>query len=82
MGSLPWPNREAIGARLTLTAGTTTQRRTVMPTKSYQSQSELPVTFGLGDASRVESLLVTWPDGTEQTVSVDGVDRVLEVEQR
>ncbi len=75
------PNREAIGARLVLSAAGTTQRRTVNPTKSYQSQSELPVTFGLGDAQDVESLMVTWPDGTEQELAVDGVDRQLEFEQ-
>ncbi len=75
------PNREALGARLILSTGGTTQRRTVMPTKSYQSQSELPVTFGLGDATGIDSLIVIWPDGTEQKVVVEGVDRLLEIEQ-
>ena len=30
---------------------------------SYLSQSELPVTLGLGDATRISGLRVTWPNG-------------------
>jgi len=74
-------NREAIGAQVELTAGGVRQRRTVMPTRSYLSQVELPVTFGLGEAERVDSLRVTWPDGAVQTVESPGVDRTLVVEQ-
>lgn len=62
------PNREAIGAEVTLTAGGRTQRRVVMPTRSYLSQVELPLTFGLGAAGSVDSLRVRWPDGTVQIV--------------
>ncbi len=75
------PNRDAIAARIELTAGGATQRRTVMPTRSYLSQVELPLTFGLGEADRVESLRVTWPDGSTQDVPVAEVDRLLVVEQ-
>ena len=53
-----------------------------MPTRSYLSQVELPVTFGLGEADRVDSLTVVWPDGETQEVEIDGIDTVLEVEQR
>lgn len=74
-------NRDAIGAWVEMTAGGVTQRRQVMPTKSYLSQSELPVTFGLGTADRVESLKVIWPGGQEQTVANVGVDRLITVEQ-
>ena len=52
-----------------------------MPTRSYLSQVELPVTFGLGAAERVDALRIQWPDGSTQQVSVDAVDTVLHVEQ-
>ncbi len=61
-------NRDAIGARVELAAGGVTQVRHVNPTRSYLSQVELPVTFGLGTLDRVDSLVVTWPDGTVETV--------------
>jgi hypothetical protein len=73
-------NRDAIGAEVALTAGGVTQTRLVMPTKSYLSQSELPLTFGLGDAEAVEKLTVTWPGGAVQEVAVEGVDREIVVE--
>jgi enediyne biosynthesis protein E4 len=72
----PPPNRDAIGAWVELTAGGVTQRREVMPTRSYLAQVELPITFGLADATRVDALTVTWPDGTKQDVPVEGVDRL------
>ena len=72
---------EGIGARVELVAGGVTQRRQVSPNRSYLSQSELPVTFGLGKSDRVDSLTVTWPDGGKQTVPPTGVDRLITVEQ-
>jgi len=30
---------------------------------SYLSQSELPVTFGVGTRDRVDRVVVTWPNG-------------------
>ncbi|MGD8843525.1 MAG: CRTAC1 family protein, partial [Gammaproteobacteria bacterium] len=74
-------NRNAIGAELTLTANGVTQRRSVMPTHSYLSQVELPVTFGLGDAQQVDNLTVTWPNGQSQTVPVTEVDTTLTITQ-
>lgn len=75
------PNTDAIGARVAVTAGGRTQDRTVRTGSSYLSQSELTLGFGLGLAREVERLEVTWPDGTAQVVEVDGVDRLVEIEQ-
>jgi enediyne biosynthesis protein E4 len=74
-------NRNAIGAVLTLTANGVTQRRSVMPTHSYLSQVELPVTFGLGDTQQVDSLTVVWPNGRSQNVPVAQVDTTLAITQ-
>ena len=73
------PNRDAIGARITLTASGMRQRRQVNPTRSYASQSELTVTFGLGTVTDIEGLTVTWPDGQQRRVAVDAVDRLLTI---
>ena len=74
-------NRDAIGATVELTAGGMTQRRQVMPTRSYLSQVELPLTFGLGTHTAVERLVVTWPNGETQTVPVGQVDTTLTIRQ-
>ncbi|MCA9290007.1 MAG: CRTAC1 family protein [Phycisphaerales bacterium] len=74
-------NRDAIGATVTLVAGGHTQTRTVMPTRSYLSQVELPLTFGLGSAGVVDALTIRWPDGRMQDVAVTGVDTTIIVSE-
>ena len=60
-------NRSGLGARVTVRAGGMTQRRWVKSGGSYLSQSELPATFGLGEATRVEEVEVLWPGGRVDT---------------
>ena len=52
-----------------------------MPTRSYLSQSELPVTFGLGNATQVDALEITWPDGTVQKVAPPPIDKLTVITQ-
>ena len=75
-------NPDAIGARLRLTSGGVTQYRQVMPTRSFMSQMELPVTFGLGKSTRVQQLSITWPDGSREEVAVSQVDTLLAIKQQ
>ncbi len=75
-------NPEAIGAWVELTSNGITQRRQVMPTRSYLSQVELPLTFGLGDSTRIDSITVRWPDGSvEEVAPPQAVDTTLVVER-
>ena len=46
-----------------VTAGGVTQTRTVRSGSSYLSQSELPLTFGLGPRDTAERVVITWPSG-------------------
>ena len=62
-------NRHAIGAWIELEVSGVKQRRQVMPTRSYLSQVELPVTFGLGKQTRIDALRIEWPDGSRQEVT-------------
>ena len=76
-------NKDAIGAVVNVTLpNSTVLSRTVMPTRSYQSQTELPVTFGLGSAEIVKEIAIRWPDGTSQKLSGISVDQQLEVIQK
>jgi enediyne biosynthesis protein E4 len=56
-------NRDAIGATVRIFAGGQTQSRVVRSGGSYLSQSELPVTFGLGRRDSVERAVIDWPSG-------------------
>lgn len=74
-------NRDAIGAVIEVKLLDRTLRRSVMPTRSYLSQSELPVVFGLGENAAVETVSVTWPDGATQNLNNLEFDRLIIVEQ-
>jgi hypothetical protein len=74
-------NQDGIGARIEVLSGGQTQRRQVMPTRSYLSQVELPVTFGIGEHTRVEAVRITWPDGFQQTLKDIGIDRLHMIHQ-
>jgi len=59
-------NRDGIGARVKVFAGGMMQTRLVRSGSSYLSQSELPVTFGLGKNDSVERIVVDWPSGRSE----------------
>jgi hypothetical protein len=56
-------NRDGIGATVRVHHGATSQSRLVKSGSSYLSQSELPVTFGVGRRERVDRVIVNWPSG-------------------
>ena len=74
-------NRDAIGAVIEVRSGNVTQRRQVMPTRSYLSQVELPVTFGLGNAEQIDSVKIRWPDGSTQELRDLAIDRLHQIRQ-
>ena len=69
------PNLDAIGAWVEVTAGGDVQKRQVMPTRSYQSQVEKTLTFGLGTATALDKVEILWPDGTLQEMEGLAVDQ-------
>jgi len=56
-------NRDAIGANVRVFHGNSAQSRMLKSGSSYLSQSELPLTFGLGQRDRVDQLVIDWPSG-------------------
>jgi hypothetical protein len=56
-------NRDGIGAVVRIFHGSASQSRTVHSGSSYLSQSELPVTFGVGGRDRIDRAVIAWPSG-------------------
>jgi hypothetical protein len=75
-------NPDAIGAWVQLRVQGRTLARQVMPTKSYLSQSELTLGFGLGEATQLDGLQIRWPDGRVQIPPVPSVDQEIELRER
>jgi len=74
-------NHDGIGAvvRLKLPSGTLWQQ--VKSGSSYCSQSELPLTFGLGKTTQVASLEVVWPSGTVDRIANVTPNQFLTIEE-
>ena len=72
-------NRDAIGARVRLTAGGSTQLRDVRTSSGYLSQSDPRLHFGLGSSTVVDRIEVTWPSGTVQNLRKIAADRLLTI---
>jgi hypothetical protein len=78
--------KDAIGAKVFLTAAGVRQRADVYSGASYSSSSDIRVHFGLGTASSIEALEIDWPDGVKQMVDAaalnrDGLNRILRIEE-
>lgn len=61
-------NHDAVGTWVHARVAGKDLWRQVMPTRSYLSQSELPITIGLGTAKEIELLEAKWPDGSIQKI--------------
>ena len=75
----PKSPRDAIGARVFLTAGGVRQRADVFSGGSYGSSSDQRVHFGLGAASKIDKLEIHWPSGAKEEIRIPGVDQIVTV---
>lgn len=71
-------NRDAIGATVKIECGGIKQSRMVKSGSSYLSQSELPITFGLGRNDRLERMTINWPSGRTEEFKNLGAGRCYE----
>jgi hypothetical protein len=78
-GSGQGSNRSAVGARLTLTAGSMKAVREVKAGSSYLSQSDLRQHFGFGRAMQADRLEIRWPSGQVETLTNLVANQILTV---
>ncbi len=74
-------NRDGIGARIQVTAAGRKWIDEVRSGGSYLSQNDLRVHFGLGQAIRIDRLVVRWPSGVVEQLEGLPVDKFLTVEE-
>jgi len=67
-------NRDGVGAKITVKVGLRTLVDEVRSGSSYMSQSDLRVHFGLGSATKLDSVQVRWPSGLVEHFSNLSVD--------
>jgi hypothetical protein len=74
-------NRDGIGAKVTVAIGKRKMIDEVRSGSSYVSQSDIRVHFGLGSATKVDSVEVRWPSGLVERyddLPVDKIDTLKE----
>ncbi len=76
-------NRSAIGAKVRLEAGGKVLYREVISGRGYLSQSELPVTFGLGKAAKVDRITIQWPgkNGGQEVMADLAMNKIHHIKQ-
>ena len=72
-------NRDAIGAVVRIFHGGSYQSRMVKSGSSYLSQSELPVTFGVGKRDRIDRVVIAWPSGRVEEFKAIETGRTYDV---
>ena len=80
VGNAKTSNRDAIGARVTLTGPKRLWVDEVRSGSSYNSSNDLRLHFGLGSETRLTTIEIRWPDGSsEQFVAPPSVDKMIDV---
>ena len=75
-------NRDAIGARVELTAGGRTQVHEVRSGGSYLSHNDMRLHFGLGMATRVDRIRIRWPNGNVEELPGIDADRFVTIKEK
>jgi len=74
-------NRDALGARVSVTAGGRTQVREVKSGSSYLGQSDLRLHVGLGTAASIDRVEVRWPAGGVERIDKPPVNSIVTVQE-
>ena len=70
-------NRSGLGARIDARVGLDSQRRDILGSTGQTSHESLTQEFGLGGATTVDELTITWPSGTVQTLTSVAANQIL-----
>ncbi|MFL5483496.1 MAG: VCBS repeat-containing protein [Gemmatimonadaceae bacterium] len=74
-------NPFAIGATVTVQAGTQTLYQEESPTRGFQSSVDYVLTFGIGKVDTVQSVVVNWPDGRVSRLAKVRANQRLAIKQ-
>ena len=73
--------RDAIGARITITAATRTLMREVKSGSSYLGQNDLRAHFGVGASTNIDRMEIRWPSGRVERIDNPPVNHIVTVEE-
>ncbi len=74
-------NRDAIGARVTVTAKGKTTLQDEQLAGGYLSAHDPRLHFGLGTNDRIDKIVVRWPNGHIETIPATPIDRYVQIKE-
>ncbi|MBI1344418.1 MAG: CRTAC1 family protein [Terrimonas sp.] len=74
-------NSFAIGSRVKVFAANEVFTRELVPSRGFQSSVDYKLIFGLGTISKIDSIVIYWPDKTVTTISSPAVNKVHLIRQ-
>jgi hypothetical protein len=74
-------NRDAVGARVKISAGDLVQMDEVRSGASYISHSDLRLHFGVGARTKIDSIEVRWPGGAVEKISGAPANKILTIKE-
>jgi hypothetical protein len=74
-------NRDGFGARIEITVGGLVLYAEVRAGSSFESSSDPRVHFGLGAATKIDSMVIRWPSGQIDKIGAEGADQELIVRE-
>jgi hypothetical protein len=72
-------NRDGFGAQVEIKAGGLRQRSEVRANSSFESASDPRLHFGLGSATRLDSISIRWPSGRVETLGPEPADQEISI---
>ena len=73
-------NKEAIGAKVFLYANGTKQSKQVFKSRGFLSSTEAKVNFGLGSISKIDSIVIVWPNLMHQKIENLQANQLLKID--
>jgi enediyne biosynthesis protein E4 len=74
-------NRDGFGTKIEITVAGAIRYTEVRSGSSFESSSDPRVHFGLGAATKVDSIVVRWPSGTVDKIGPEAADQELIVQE-
>jgi hypothetical protein len=74
-------NKDALGAKVMLTAGGTVQTAQKISTTGYLSQNDPRLHFGLADKTLIEKIEIKWPSGSIQLIENIKPNQILTIQE-
>jgi hypothetical protein len=74
-------NPFAVGSKITLITGGNTLYAELAPMRGFMSTVDYRLHFGLGETKTIDTLQITWPDGTTQVITQVQANQMLRIRQ-